>query len=170
MFIALQIISFVVAVYIAFSHKKKNILIATFMFNFLQLALYLIIKDYSTAYSSILINIRSIVFLFQDKIKTNRVGNIIPFLFVIAHITVGVTHIEHWYQTFTMIAPIIIILSLWFEKNRQRMRVEQSVSDILWIVYNAIAGIWIVSAVKTLCVFMSIIAMIKNKDTIEQID
>lgn len=140
------------------------VLIATFIYNFLCLLLVFIIKDYSAVYSSLLINIRSMIYLFQDKLKKKKISHLIPISIVICHIIIRIVSIEHWYQIFTLIAPIILTLSLWYENKRQRMRIEQSVSDALLLGYNACVGLYLLCGIRAFMIVLSIIAIIKNKN------
>lgn len=162
--IILQILAVGFGIYTAFSHKKKNVLIATFIYNALNLACIFIIKDFSTLYSSILINVRSVLFLFQDKIKIHKNANTLPWIIVLCHIAIGVANVQNWYQILSVIAPILITLALWFETNRQRLRAEQMSSEVIWLTYNACVGLYLLCIVRFLIIVSLTTAMIKNKN------
>ena len=67
----MQIISVIVNTYIAFTEKKKRIYIATFFLNLAQLFMYFFNNDLTTALIYIVIVVRSLVYIYKDKFKTN---------------------------------------------------------------------------------------------------
>ena len=162
--IIIQVFCIALSLYTGFSHKKRNVLIAAFVFNISTFLLYFLIKDFSTFSSMGIVTVRSLVFLFQDRLKKLKCGNAIPLLFVICHIVVGFLTVEHWYQILGVIAPITLTLSFWFEKSRQRMRIEQATSDSLWFVYNLCVGLYILCALRVVEVLISVVAFIKNRN------
>ncbi len=163
----LQIIALIFYAYIAFSHKKRNVLITVFVHNFTCLILSVVINDFSAVYSYILVNLRSFIFLYQDRLKKNQYTNAIPVGICILHIILGISSVERWYQIPTIIGPIVLTLSFWFENNRQRMRAEQSFSDAMWLIYNAFAGLYILCITRVMMITISLIAIYKNKNKIE---
>ncbi len=162
--IIIQVLCILLSFYTGFSHKKRNVLIAAFVFNMSNFLLYFLIKDFSTFSSMGIVTLRSLVFMFQDRLKKLKCGNIIPLMFIVGHIIVGFLTVEYWYQVLGVIAPIILTLSFWYEKSRQRMRIEQATSDSLWLVYNLSVGLYILSALRVAEVMISIIAFIKNRN------
>ena len=72
----MQLITIIVNIYIAFTEGKKRIYIATFLLNLSQLIMYLFNNDLTTALIYIAITIRSLIYIYKDKFKTN----VIPYI------------------------------------------------------------------------------------------
>lgn len=160
--IILQVIAVVTDIYIAFTNNKKHILFLTFLYNVLSMTLYLILRDYAAIISCILIVSRSFIYLFQDKIKKLKVHWIVPLLFISMHCIMGISKMENYWHILTIIAPCIICYLLWFEKSRQNMRLEQIVSDCLWLTYNLHSGLYILSISRVVSIASGFIAYIRN--------
>ena len=102
----MQILSVIVNTYIAFTEKKKRIYIATFLLNLTQLFMYFFNDDLTTALIYIIIVLRSLIYIYKDKFKTN----IVPYLAIIVQLLIGF---------FTIKAPIQI-LSIFISKMMQK--------------------------------------------------
>ena len=75
----MQILSVIVNTYIAFTEKKKRIYIAAFLLNLAQLLMYFFNNDITTTLIYIVIVIRSLIYIYKDKFKTN----IIPYVIIV---------------------------------------------------------------------------------------
>ena len=160
--IIFQIIALIVDGYIAFSNNKKNVLLMTFVFNFLSLLLYFFIKDYSTVISYILIVTRSLVYIFQEKIKKYKFSFLIPITFMSLHIILGIKTITSIWGILPIIAPCIVCYLLWFVKKRQNMRLLQALSDLLWFIHNIYSGLYIISLSRIISIILGLLAYKKN--------
>ena len=161
--IIFQIIALIVDGCIAFSNNKKNILLMTFVFNFLSFLLYLFIKDYSTVISCILIVTRSFTYIYQEKIKKYKFSFLVPIGFMTLHFILGLKTITSIWEILPIIAPCIVCYLLWFEKKRQNMRLLQALSDLLWFIHNVYSGLYIVSISRILSIVLGLLAYKKNK-------
>ena len=117
--VILQIIALVAGILVAVVKKKNEVLVVTFAYNIFSLLSIFIKGDYTTVWSCVVINIRSIVYLFQDRLKKHKYANSIPFVVILAHIVLFILCFNHWYQVLTYVAPIILALALWFESDRR---------------------------------------------------
>lgn len=160
--IVLQICAVAIDAYIAFSNNKRNILIATFSFNFLTMLLFLLLGDFPTVYSCILIVSRSFIYIFQDRLKKYRISFLIPVIIMICHLVIGMRAATSWWHILPILAPIIVCFLLWFEKSRQNMRIEQAMSDTLWLVYNIHCGLYILCISRVISILCGITAYVKN--------
>ena len=72
----MQVATIIVNIYISVTEKNKRIYIATFLLNFFQLMMYFLNNDFTTGLIYIVIVIRSFIYIYKDKFKTN----IIPYI------------------------------------------------------------------------------------------
>ena len=166
--IILQVFSVIFGIYNAFAHKKSHVLISIFVYNILNLALMFIIKDYSTFYLSLLLTIRSIVYLFQNKLKKYKWSIIIPISIIVGHVVITLTTMTHWYQLLPLVAVVSVAAILWFSKNRQAIRIDFALSDFLWLVYSAIMGLYISCISRVIMIAASLIAFYNNRHVQEE--
>lgn len=160
--ILLQIIAVILNLYTAFTNNKKNILIATFAFNTFCLLIYALINNKASVISYILIVSRSTVYLFQNKLKQIRFSFLVPIGFILMHILFGInTYISIW-NLIPIVAPSICCYLLWFEKSRQKMRLEQLMSDSLWLIYVIHSGLYILSISRIVSIISGFMAWTKN--------
>ena len=158
----LQIIAVIIDIYIAFSNDKKKILILAFLYNAFVFILYLLTKDFSTMFSYIIIVARSTIYIYQKQLKKYKYSYFIPIAFMVCHIISGIKTAESLWHILTIAAPIIVCYLLWFEKSRQKMRLEQAASDLLWLVYNIHAGLYILCISYIITITSGIIAFVTN--------
>ncbi len=107
--IIMQIIVVLTNIYIATTENKKNIYIATFLFNFFNLLMYLLNQDTTTAILYIVISGRSFIYIYKDKLK----NIIIP-----------------------IVTPCLVCYYMWFAQTTQNLRVWNAVCNGLWCIYN----------------------------------
>lgn len=141
--IVFQVLAIIADIYIAFQNDRRNVLIATFVCNFICFLLYLYIRDFSTAGSYTLIISRSFIYIFQDKLKKYKVSVMIPIGFMLCHIGVGIFTMSSFWHILPIVAPCIVCYLLWLENSRQKMRLEQALSDTIWLTYNLHDGLYL---------------------------
>lgn len=160
--IILQIVAVIVDAYIAFSNDKKKILIATFVYNTFSLILFLLLKDFSTVYSYSLIVSRSVIYLYQTKLKKLKFSFIIPIGIMSLHLILGIRTATSLWHILPTLAPIVVCYLLWFEKSRQNMRIEQAISDSFWLIYNMHVGLYVLCISRVMSIICGIMAYVKN--------
>ena len=102
-----QLIVVLINTYIAFTERKKNIYIVTFLFNFANLVMYLFNNDKTTAVIYVVISVRSLVYIFKDIIinKLGRLSIAVPILCIVVQLLVGFTQIESLWQLIPILTP-----------------------------------------------------------------
>ena len=105
--------------YIASPEKKKRIYIATFLLNLSQLIIYFLNNDLTTALIYIVIVIRSFIYIYKDKFKTN----IIPYVAILIQLIIGYFTIENALQILSVLIPCYSCWYLWFYKDTQKLRI-----------------------------------------------
>lgn len=159
--IILQIISVIVNTYLSFTENKKNIYVVTFLFNFLQMLMYLFKDDMTTVLSYVIIVVRSFVYIYKDKFKTKH---IVPWTFVAIQLVVGFMTMENYLQLISIITPCIVILYLWYCKTTQGLRVGNIVNNTAWGVYNALTGLYIIIITRVIAVITNSMGLWKNRN------
>ena len=150
----MQIISVIVNTYIAFTEKKKRIYIATFFLNLAQLFMYFFNNDLTTALIYIVIVVRSLVYIYKDKFKTN----IIPYLAIISQLLIGFFTIESPIQILSILLPCYTCWYLWFYESTQKIRIGNIIANLAWGVYNICTGLYIVLIMRAVTVLSNLIA------------
>lgn len=155
----MQIISVIVNTYIAFTEKKKRIYIATFLLNLAQLLMYLFNNDTTTALIYIIIVVRSLIYLYKDKIK----NNIVPYIIIAIQLLIGIFTIESPLQIMSILIPCYSCWYLWFYNTTQELRIGNILANLAWAVYNFCSGLYIILIMRAITVLSNFIAYIKYR-------
>jgi hypothetical protein len=163
--ILMQIVVVLINSYIAITEKKKNIYVVTFLFNFANLIMYLVNGDKTTAILYIVISGRAFVYIFKDTVieKLKKWAIIVPIIAIILQIVVGFSSIENIWQLLPIITPCYVCYYLWFYNTTQKLRIGNIVNNSLWLIYNVVTGLYIVSISRLITVIVNIVSYIKNK-------
>ncbi len=153
----MQIISVLVNTYIAFTEKKKRIYIATFLLNLAQFLMYFFNNDLTTSLIYIVIVVRSLIYIYKDKFKTN----IVPYLAIIIQLLIGFFTIESPIQFLSVLIPCYTCWYLWFYETTQKIRVGNIIANFAWGIYNVCTGLYIVLIMRVITILSNLIAYIK---------
>lgn len=160
----MQIITIIVNIYISFTEKKKRIYIATFLLNLSQLFMYVFNNDLTTGLIYIVIVIRSLLYIYKDKFKTN----IIPYLAIIIQLVIGYFTIENRLQILSILIPCYSCWYLWFYNNTQKLRIGNIVANAAWAIYNICDGLYIILIMRGMTIGSNLIAYIRRKKEVSR--
>lgn len=160
--ITFQILCVIVNTYISFTEKKRNIYIATFLFNLFQLFMYFFNDDKTTALVYVIGTIMSFVYIYKDKIRF-KARHIIPVFFVACQLILGFMTMQRPIQIISIITPCVPTLYLWYCKNTQGLRIGNIITNTSWGVYNILTGLYIVVITRVIAIITNVIAFIQNK-------
>lgn len=160
----MQIVTVIVNMYIAFTEKKKRIYIATFLLNLSQLIMYFFNNDLTTAFIYIVIVIRSLIYIYKDKFKTN----IIPYVAILIQLIIGYFTIENAVQILSVLIPCYSCWYLWFYKDTQKLRIGNIIANTVWAVYNIYNGLYIILIMRSMTIGSNAIAYIRRKRNLEE--
>ena len=155
----MQVVTIVVNIYISFTEKKKRIYIATFWLNISQLIMYFLNNDLTTGLVYIIIVIRSLIYIYKDSFKTNR----IPYIIIIIQIVIGFATLEERLQIFSILISCYSCWYLWFCDDTQKLRVGNIVANFAWAIYNICNGLYIILIMRAMTIASNIIGYIKRK-------
>lgn len=155
----MQIITILVNIYISFTEKKKRIYIATFLLNLSQLLMYMFNNDLTTTLIYIVITVRSFIYIYKDKLKTD----IVPYLAILIQLIIGYYTIENTMQILSVLIPCYTCYYLWFYDDTQKIRIGNIIANILWGVYNIATGLYIVLIMRAMTIISNIVAYIRRK-------
>lgn len=155
----MQVITTLVNIYISFTEKKKNIYLATFLLNFSQLLMYFFNGDITTGLIYIIIVIRSFIYLYKDKCKSN----LIPIFIIIIQIAIGFATMQNYIQILSILIPCYSTYYLWFYKDTQKLRVGNIIANSLWAAYNVCTGLYIILIMRAITIVSNLVAFIKRK-------
>lgn len=155
--IIVQIFQVIYSSYIMFLDKKKNMLLNMFISNALCLLVFGIAGLHSAFITTITITIRSFLFMFRDKYKTNFVF----YFCLILHIISGVVDFSGFISLLPSITAVISIFILWFG-NEQQIRLGLLIPDLIWFIYYIISGIYISAIFNFITIIFKFVSYIKN--------
>lgn len=161
----MQIVTIIVNIYISFTEKKKRIYIANFLLNLSQLIMYFFNDDLTTALIYIVITIRSFVYIYKDKLKTNT----IPYIAIIIQILIGYLTIQNKLQIFSILIACYSCWYLWFYNDTQKLRIGNIIANTAWACYNICSGLYIIFIMRVMAVGSNIIAYIKRKEELSKL-
>ena len=157
--IVTQLIVVLINAYIATTEKIKNIYIVTFLFNLANLIMYAVKGDKTTSLIYIVINIRSLVYIYKDKIKSP----IVPFIAIALQLIVGFTTIENIWQLIPILTPCWVCYYMWFCKTTQQLRINNAICNFAWLIYNFKTGLYIVAISRLITVLNNIVVYTRNR-------
>lgn len=155
----MQIITILVNIYISFTEKKKRIYIATFLLNLSQLLMYMFNNDLTTTLIYIVITVRSFIYIYKDKFKTD----IVPYLAIIIQLIIGYYTIENSMQVLSILIPCYTCYYLWFYNDTQKIRIGNIIANTLWAIYNIATGLYIVLIMRAMTIISNIVAYIRRR-------
>lgn len=161
----MQIVTIIVNIYISFTEKKKRIYIATFWLNFSQLLMYFFNNDLTTALIYIVIVVRSLVYIYKDKFKTN----IIPYLAITIQILIGCLTIQNRLQIFSVLIACYSCWYLWFYNDTQKLRIGNIIANTAWAIYNICNGLYIILIMRIMTIISNLSAYIKRKKELSKL-
>lgn len=153
-----QIIIVFINYYIATTENKKNIYIVTFLFNFANLLMYFFNDDKTTTITYIIIALRSLIYIYKDKLKTH----IIPILFISLHLFIGFYNIKNIWELIPIIIPSLVCYYMWYSKNTQELRLWNAFCNACWSIYNLKTGLYIVMISRIITVIMNLSQYVKK--------
>lgn len=154
----LQVVAVVVNIYIAFT-KKKNVYIATFIFNTTNLFVYIWLQDTTSIVSYTLISVRSLIYMYKDKLKLV----LLPTIFIVLHIILGIFTLESPVQLLAILAPCMTCAYMWFAKDEQQLRIGNVVVALVWLIFNLALGLYGLVISRFISIIANTISYIKNK-------
>lgn len=161
--ILMQVLVCAVQYFIATSENIRNIFVVTLLFNVFNLLCYYLNEDMATVYSYIVICVRSVIYIYRDKIKKHRLHFLVPIAAITVQTAVGFTAIKSLWQLLPIIAPCYVNYYLWFYKDTQKLRLGNIANNSLWGIYNFATGLWIIGIVRIITVTMNAVSYKKHK-------
>ncbi|MBE6884168.1 MAG: YgjV family protein [Ruminococcaceae bacterium] len=121
-----------------FNKKMKNVIIFSFLGNFLISVSYVIVGGYSGALICFLACLQLIVnYCYTSK------GKKVPLAAIIGHAlsftVVNIITLKAWYDVVTLIAALVFVLSM-SRSNAKYYRMLFVLNSTLWIIYDILAG------------------------------
>ena len=161
----MQVITILVNIYISFTENKNRIYIATFLLNLSQLLMYWFNNDLTTTLIYIVITIRSFIYIYKNKFKTN----FLMYIAIIIQLIIGFFTIEQNIQILSILTPCYTCWYLWIYNDTQKIRIRNIIANILWAVYNIATGLYIILIMRVITIMSNIIAYIKRNEYILKI-
>lgn len=125
-----------------YAKSRFSYLLLCTLGNLVSLLVYFLNGDAAGTLSLVLINVRSVAYLYQGRAKTD----LIPFvaLAVQAAITVptlGAGSLASPIDFLPVALPLYATWFFWWSKNLQHMRVHTAINDSLWAIYDLATGL-----------------------------
>lgn len=160
----MQIVTIIVNVYISFTEKKQRIYIATFLLNLAQLLMYFFNNDLMTALIYIVIVVRSLLYIYKDKFKTN----IIPYVAIVLQLLIGFLTIKTPLQIMSIVIPCYSCWYLWFYNDTQKLRIGNIIANSAWAIYNVCDGLYIILIMRAMTIGSNLIAYVRRKKQLQK--
>ena len=160
----MQIVTIIVNIYISFTEQKKRIYVATFLLNLAQLIMYFFNSDLTTGLIYIIIVVRSFIYIYKDKFKTD----VVPYSMILIQVIIGVVTRENNLQLLSTLIPCYSCWYLWFYNDTQKLRVGNIIANILWTIYNICTGLYIILIMRFMTIGSNLIAYIKRKNELKK--
>lgn len=155
--IIIQIVQVIYSIYIMFLDKKKNMLINMFISNLISLILFQVAGLGAASLTTIFITLRSFLFMFKEKYKTN----IVFWVCLGLHVMAGILTFTGISSILPCITAVISVVVLWFG-NEQQIRIGTTIANLIWVGYYLINGIYISAVTNIIIILFTILSYIKN--------
>ncbi len=155
--VIIQIVQVIYSIYIMFLDKKKNMLINMFISNLISLILFQVAGLSAASLTTIIITLRSFLFMFKEKYKTN----VVFWTCLGLHIMAGILTFTGISSLLPCITAVISVVVLWFG-NEQQIRIGTVIANFIWVVYYLINGIYISAVTNIIIILFTILSYIKN--------
>lgn len=159
--IIIHVILVITNSYIAVTENKRNIYIVTFLFNLLNLIMYLFKGDITTMTLYVSVTTRSLIYIFKDRIIQY---NIIPIGFILLQIILGILTMTNYWQIISISVDCFSCYYLWYFDTTQKLRVGNIIANTDLAVYNIVNGLYIASISRFITIAVNSTAYIKNLD------
>lgn len=136
--IVFQLLGVIFVLTAGLCRKKNGILFLTFCANFCSVMVMLLAGLYDGAAATIVCTIRAFLFLFHDRVKTNRIF----WICVLAHLVVGVLAWQSPISALTIAAPVVLCTVNWFG-NVPVIKAGTIFSGLCWAIFDFSGGIYI---------------------------
>lgn len=154
-----QVVLCIVNTYLAFTENKKGIYVCTFLFNACNLIMYIFNGDKVTTLVYICITLRSLIYIFKDKIKRD----VVPVTCIVIQFGVSLLTFESVWNTLTLCAAVWSCWYLWYFKDTQKLRVGNAINNTLWLFYNLYSGLWIASIARLFTVSINLFRYVQQR-------
>ncbi len=124
-----------------FCRKKWWILLLNLCANVCSVSVMVLAGRYDGAVAVLICTIRSLLYLFQDRARTN----LIFWGCVGAHVIAGVLAWQSWMSFLIIVAPVVLCYVTWFGKVKQ-IKYGTIISDLCWMIFDVSSGIYIEAA------------------------
>ena len=143
-----------------FLNKKEHMFVNMFISNLLSISLFFVNGLSSAIFVTITITIRNFLGIFKNKYKYPH----LVFLFCLfIHIFVGTYSSNNIIDLFPMFTSVIAVVSIWYG-DEQQLRFGLACSNIIWLIYYLIFGMYISVFHYLIVIMIQIISLIKNSD------
>lgn len=156
--IILQIISIVFGYMISLDKSKKNIILYTCILNFIGILMFFVTDRYDGVFSTVIITIRCILFLYRDKYKTD----IVFYFCLVAHIIVGFFIYIDIFSLVLILTPIATCIAFWYG-NVLQVKYNAVIVNTLCILYYIHIGLYFSSINIAINVILTIYSIYKLK-------
>ena len=116
-------------------------------------------NDLTTTLIYIVIHVRSFIYIYKDKFKTD----IVPYLAIIIQLIIGYYTIENSMQVLSILIPCYTCYYLWFYNDTQKIRIGNIIANTLWAIYNIATGLYIVLIMRAMTIISNIVAYIRRR-------
>jgi len=164
--IASQVVLTVLLLAAPYAKSRFGYLLMCALANFASLAVFVFNGDSAASLSLILINVRSLAYLYQGRAKTDA----IPFICLIAQAIALIPSFSSSVLTSPLsLLPMALTMYatafMWWSKSMQHMRLHNTVNDLLWGIYDLATGLPIAGLTDISSAIMSLSAYAVRRRT-----
>ncbi len=154
--IVFQLIGVCLVLLAGINKKKSWILVLTFLANICSTMVMILVGRYDGAAATIVCTIRSFLFLYQDRVKTNGIF----WVSVAAHLIVGILAWQSPLSVLIIAAPIVLCYVNWFGKPKT-IKYGTIASDCCWTVFDIVNGVYIEAARDVAEIVSNVVGLIR---------
>lgn len=158
MIIILQLIVLILNIIQTRYNNTRKMLVFTLLANTVTFFTYFVNNNYVGAVIYSITVIRSILYVYKDKFRTN----ITCYIMITFQIIIAVLTIDSYFEILNITAGIYSCYYMWFYKTPQQFRAGFIVNNVLRLAYETINGLYILAIMRTCSIISAVYNIVKS--------
>lgn len=149
--------------YTRLTNTPFKLLIMNALFNIFNLICFIFYQDMESVFVYAFVSIRSIVYIYRDKIRSSKFSFMIPVISIILQIVLGLLFLKHNYQVVPIIISCFVCYYLWFWQDIYSLKFGNVAVESSWMLYGLFTNAYITSIIQLLVLILEILSIVKMK-------
>lgn len=162
----LQMINIILGYVSSLTTNKQKILINSSLSCMLSIILFVFTDRLDGVLTTIFIFLRSFLFIYKDKYKTNLVF----YFCLLSHILAGIFSYKDIFSLVTLLTPVITCIFYWYGTSLQ-IKYSSLFINTMWVIYYIYIGLHLTAVNTVINIILTTLSVFQiRKETIKRIE